>query len=123
MPPHHTSQECPECHHVDASNRDGEKFLCECGYSADADQNGALNIRNRGVEKFGIALKCRVKIKKVRGDSSQPKQLFLFETPSPELTGSEGHNDGSTRKRRKCHQPGNLPIQQSLDLWSTGGLA
>jgi len=34
VPPHHTSQECPECHHIDPSNRDGEKFVCgECGYS------------------------------------------------------------------------------------------
>ncbi|MBR8833556.1 MAG: transposase [Stigonema ocellatum SAG 48.90 = DSM 106950] len=32
VPPHYTSQECPECHHIDSSNRDGEKFLCgECG--------------------------------------------------------------------------------------------
>lgn len=124
VPPHHTSQECPQCHHVDASNRDGEKFLCgECGYSADADQNGGVNIKNRGVEKFGIALKCRIKVKKVRVDGSEPRQLLLFETPNPESTGLRGHNDGSTRKRRKRQQPGNLPIQQSLDLWNAKDLA
>ncbi|MBR8841195.1 MAG: transposase, partial [Stigonema ocellatum SAG 48.90 = DSM 106950] len=118
VPPYQTSQECPQCHHIDASNRDGEKFLCgECGYSADADQTGAVNIKNRGVEKFGIALKCQVKVKKVRVDCSEPRQLLLFETPSPELTGFYGQNDGSTRKRRKRHQPGNLPLQLSLELW------
>ncbi len=74
VPPHHTSQECPHCHHVDASNRDGEKFLCgECGYSADADQNGAVNVKNKGVEKFGIALKCRVKVRHLFGVSNPRK--------------------------------------------------
>ena len=122
VPPHHTSQECPQCHHVDASNRDGEKFLCgECGYSADADQNGAVNIKYRGINCLGIALKCRVKIKKVRQDLPEPKQLRLFETPTPELTGLRGHNVGSHKRKRQ--QPGNPPIQQSLDLWNTGGLA
>jgi len=88
VPPQHTSQKCPECHHVDASNRDGEKFVCgECGYSADADQTGGVNIKRRGVEMTGIALKCRVKIKKVREDFAEPKQLKLFETPNqPEST-------------------------------------
>jgi len=88
VPPQHTSQECPECHHVDASNRDGEKFVCvECGYSADADQTGGINIKRRGVEMTGVALKCRVKIKKVREDFAEPKQLSLFETPNqPEST-------------------------------------
>jgi putative transposase len=28
VPPQQTSQECPECHHIDADNREGEKFLC-----------------------------------------------------------------------------------------------
>jgi putative transposase len=31
--PRHTSQECSQCHHVSASNRDGERFLCaQCGH-------------------------------------------------------------------------------------------
>ena len=124
VPPHHTSQECPECYHIDASNRDGEKFLCgECGYSADADQTGGVNIKRRGVEMLGIALKCRVKVKKVRVDCSEPRQLLLFETPNPELTGCCGHNVGFSHGRKKRQQPGNLPIQQCLDLWNTGGLA
>jgi len=85
VPPHHTSLECPECHHIDASNRDGEKFLCgECGYSADADQNGAMNIKYKGIKSLGIGVRCRVKIKvnrevkvkreKVHEDFVKPKQ-------------------------------------------------
>ncbi|NEN99758.1 MAG: transposase [Moorea sp. SIO3I7] len=53
--PRHTSQECPKCHHTSAENRSGEKFVCtECGYHDDADVNGAVNIKNRGLKKLGI---------------------------------------------------------------------
>ncbi|WP_287357260.1 transposase [Moorena sp. SIO3B2] len=53
--PKHTSVECPKCHHISADNRDGEKFLCtECGYHDDADVNGGVNIRNRGLKQLGI---------------------------------------------------------------------
>jgi len=103
VPPHHTSLECPECHHIDASNRDGEKFVCgECGYSADADQNGAVNIKYKGIKSLGISVRCRVKIKvevkvkreKVREDFVKPKQIELLETPTAELT------EGKRRKHR-----------------------
>ncbi|NEO48542.1 MAG: transposase [Moorea sp. SIO4A3] len=53
--PKHTSVECPKCHHISADNRHGEKFLCtECGYHDDADVNGGVNIRNRGLKQLGI---------------------------------------------------------------------
>ncbi|AOW99612.1 transposase [Moorena producens PAL-8-15-08-1] len=53
--PRHTSQECPKCHHTSADNRSGEKFVCtECGYHDDADVNGAVNIKMRGLKKLGI---------------------------------------------------------------------
>ncbi|NEO75928.1 transposase [Moorena sp. SIO4G3] len=53
--PRHTSQQCPKCHHTSADNRSGEKFVCtECGYHDDADINGGVNIRNRGLKKLGI---------------------------------------------------------------------
>ncbi len=53
--PRHTSQQCPNCHHISADNRKGEKFVCtECAYHDDADVNGAVNIRKRGLEKLGI---------------------------------------------------------------------
>jgi len=72
----------------------------ECGYSADADQTGGINIKRRGVEMTGIALKCRVKIKKVREDFAEPKQLKLFETPNqPESTGSR-----QLRRHRTPHK-------------------
>ncbi|NES44034.1 MULTISPECIES: transposase [unclassified Moorena] len=53
--PRNTSQQCPRCHHVSADNRNGEKFVCtECEYHDDADVNGAVNIKNKGLKKLGI---------------------------------------------------------------------
>ena len=47
--PAHSSQECSVCGHIDRRNRKSQsKFLCvSCGYSANADVNAAINIRNR----------------------------------------------------------------------------
>ncbi|MFB2980162.1 zinc ribbon domain-containing protein [Microseira sp. BLCC-F43] len=36
--PKYSSTECRKCGHTDASNRDGEKFICDaCGFYAHAD--------------------------------------------------------------------------------------
>ncbi|KYC41710.1 hypothetical protein WA1_16875 [Scytonema hofmannii PCC 7110] len=46
--PKHSSQECPQCHHVDQSNRDGEKFLCvKCGYTEHADTKASRTVGKR----------------------------------------------------------------------------
>ncbi|NEQ86877.1 MAG: IS200/IS605 family element transposase accessory protein TnpB [Moorea sp. SIO2I5] len=53
--PRHTSQRCPKCHHVSAENRKKEKFVCtNCGHYNDADVNGAVNIKMRGLKELGI---------------------------------------------------------------------
>lgn len=45
VPPQYTSQTCPECGHIEKSNRQGERFKClQCGFSGDADHVGATNI-------------------------------------------------------------------------------
>jgi IS605 OrfB family transposase len=50
VPAHHTSQECPACHHVSANNRLTQaEFVCiECGFMANADDVGAINVLTRG---------------------------------------------------------------------------
>ena len=50
VPAHHTSQECPACHHVSPDNRRTQAlFLCvECGYENNADTVGAINVLERG---------------------------------------------------------------------------
>ena len=47
---HHTSQTCPCCGHVSADNRLTQaRFLCvDCGYMANADVVGAINVLERG---------------------------------------------------------------------------
>jgi IS605 OrfB family transposase len=53
--PRYTSQTCSRCGHRDNRNRsDQETFTCRsCGVVAHADHNAALNIAQRGVERWG----------------------------------------------------------------------
>ena len=48
--PQYTSQTCPSCHHVSKENRKSQSvFACaECGFKANADLVGALNVLERG---------------------------------------------------------------------------
>ena len=48
-PSHYTSQQCPECGHIDKANRPTqEKFECQnCSYTDNADHNASVNIKNR----------------------------------------------------------------------------
>ena len=48
--PQYTSQTCPSCHHISKENRKSQSaFECtECGFKANADYVGALNILARG---------------------------------------------------------------------------
>jgi putative transposase len=50
VPAQHTSQTCPDCGHVDKTNRTTQaKFLCVvCGYENHADVVGAINVLERG---------------------------------------------------------------------------
>jgi len=50
VPPQYTSRECPKCHCVFAANRKGPIFRCiVCGYVADADLVGSVNIKAAGL--------------------------------------------------------------------------
>lgn len=41
----YTSQRCSRCGVIKSSQRDGERYVCkECGYTNQADLNGAINI-------------------------------------------------------------------------------
>jgi putative transposase len=49
--PHYSSQECSACGYIHADNRPNQKtFLClQCGFAANADDNAACVIRQRGI--------------------------------------------------------------------------
>jgi putative transposase len=86
--PKHTSQKCQNCGHVDATNRDGEKFICtNCGYMAHADINAAKNIRDRA-----LSMVLRDSEELESKDSKRPKQ----------------RKETSVRRNGKCTEPGNL---------------
>lgn len=52
--PKNTSRECNSCGHISKSNRKSQsEFLCrQCGFSANADANASLNIRERATVKL-----------------------------------------------------------------------
>ena len=110
--PKHTSQQCSICGHIDASNRNGEKFVCtNCGHVDDANLQAACNVKRRGVDVYGLILKTKPKTK-VRRDSAEPRQLTLFETPTLELTRVKRRHPAARKSKQR--QPGNLMVQLSL---------
>lgn len=51
--PKYTSQTCPQCGHIEKSNRDKKKhiFCCKvCGYTSNDDRIGGINLHNKGIE-------------------------------------------------------------------------
>lgn len=62
--PKNTSRTCPDCGHVSAENRKTQAlFLCaKCGYSANADYVGAVNIKARGIFELEAAGHCRISL-------------------------------------------------------------
>jgi putative transposase len=58
VPPQNTSRKCPECQHTAAENRKTQaKFVgVECGFSANADFVGAVNIKEAGFALLACSL-------------------------------------------------------------------
>ncbi len=117
--PRHTSQECSVCHHIDPDNREGEKFLCtNCGHVDDANFQASINIKNKAINQYGlnivksgcdptvVARRLESAPSKVRRDLPEPKQLTLFETPTPELTEVKRRKQSARNGKRVV--PGNL---------------
>ncbi|ACK69234.1 transposase, IS605 OrfB family [Gloeothece citriformis PCC 7424] len=117
--PKHTSQECSKCHHIDSSNRKGEKFLCvRCGHVDDANFQACLNIKNKAINQYQLKIKKRTfsqkkcELIKVGRDLPEPKQLNLFQTSTSELTG--GKRRKHSARNGKQNVPGNLGKQLNL---------
>lgn len=53
--PRNTSRRCGQCGHTEKANRKSQsEFACRrCGHTANADTNGAINIRLKGLELLG----------------------------------------------------------------------
>ena len=67
--PAYTSKTCHQCHHI--GNRIGKEFSCpSCGWSGDADFNGARNIADLGAvvsQPGGPGLFCLIEAEKIPG--------------------------------------------------------
>jgi putative transposase len=67
--PAYTSKTCHQCHHI--GNRNGKEFSCpSCGWSGDADFNGARNIADLGAvvsQPGGPGLFCLIEAEKIPG--------------------------------------------------------
>lgn len=93
--PQHTSQECPKCHHVDASNRDGEKFVCtNCGHVDDADNNAGSNIAVKAIRTAKLNKTVRV----VSSEFTPQIKVRRYHQHCLVSRGSRKHN-GSTLDR------------------------
>jgi putative transposase len=80
VPAAYTSQECPNCHHVEKANRQKrDKFECrKCGLKRHADAVGAQNIRSRRswpevawAAGFGYAMRREAVLSRVRDTHQQ----------------------------------------------------
>jgi len=77
--PHYSSQECSQCGHTEKGNRPSQAtFQClGCGYTANADDNAACVIKQRGItyvrsEAFSIEKTLRViKVRRKKTNKAQ----------------------------------------------------
>lgn len=108
--PQHTSQECQKCHHVDASNRDGEKFVCtNCGHVDDADNNAGSNIAIKAIRTAKLNKTVRV----VSSEFTPQIKVRRYHQHCLVSQGSRKHN-GSTLDRLRHTE------RQILNGWIQG---
>jgi putative transposase len=102
--PKNTSITCPECGHTSKTNRDKEKFICEqCGYSEDADINGAINIAKKARTNLGLDT--------LRMDSSEVTPKNKKELSSP-LGDEPGNPANSTVKQLRLLSIKSVPVEE-----------
>ncbi|MBN2865593.1 MAG: transposase [Thiotrichales bacterium] len=77
--PQYTSQTCPSCHHISKNNRKTQsEFECEeCGFKANADLVGALNVLERGHRLLACGVETLVSSKKQEPVGSSNTNLLL----------------------------------------------
>ncbi|SIO18297.1 RNA-guided endonuclease InsQ/TnpB family protein [Nitrosomonas cryotolerans] len=77
--PQYTSQTCPGCQHVSRDNRKSQSaFECtECGFKANADLVGALNVLERGHRLLACGVETLVSSKKQEPVDSSNTNLLL----------------------------------------------
>lgn len=78
VPPRNTSRTCPVCGLISEENRQTQaKFCCvHCGYSANADYVGAMNIKRAGLARFACGSKheSALQVNLVGGQQQEPTE-------------------------------------------------
>lgn len=107
-----TSQTCSECGHHEAKSRQGKLFRCvktDCGYEADADENAATNIGDRGthahVRKHGITLAHIRERRRAHSAAAVPQKLSSEQGIGPAPSAHPTGNPTSPVRRGRTGVP------------------
>ena len=78
VPPRNTSRTCPVCGLISEENRQTQANFCcvHCGYSANADYVGAMNIKRAGLAQFACGSKreSALQVNLVGGQQQEPTE-------------------------------------------------
>ena len=87
VPPHYTSQTCPECGHCSKANRPTQAdFACvQCGFEENADVVGAMNILRAGHAQFACEVSGAVRPPAAGTHRSDSGNVFLSAVGIPVL--------------------------------------
>jgi putative transposase len=80
-PPHHSSQECRICGHINKDNRVSQsEFVCQdCGHTENADHNAASIVKMRAVDIVASGQWCAKEVKRTKITRTKVRQ----ELPEP----------------------------------------
>ena len=92
VPPHHSSQECAACGHVDAAGRKSQAVFCctACGHTANADDNAGQVLKKRAFTKIREGSVENKKPKTVRFRKKKRLEMERLE-----VTSESGANQSS----------------------------
>lgn len=99
--PDYTSQTCPVCSHLEKENRNGKSFKCKCcGYEADADYVGSLNIKARADDQEILDVCEKYKYKH---DEMQKHLKMVYKSRNDEYKTATGSNGNRKEAVFDCH--------------------
>lgn len=118
--PNGTSQECSQCGHTHPDNREIQSlFVCQrCGFTANADYNASLNIKQRGVEALSSGAYAEKQKKTVRFRKSAAARDGTPEVKRASHEGTAGSEKPitaaqETTVRRRRAQPAGAGVHES----------
>jgi predicted RNA-binding Zn-ribbon protein involved in translation (DUF1610 family) len=104
VPAQYTSISCPKCEYKDEKNRNGEWFKCQkCGYQADADIVGAMNIARKALDSSSYEEENDVGFTPTsKADRGSPREAGHVASPKAPMTDDlikQGANPAKSKVR------------------------